>query len=508
MLAQELLSRPDVNPRLSNYLASLAEADLSDHRTPFWGKGDRQPILESWLNVLESNKSRLPGRLMEYELEELANVGPVSPRHALSSRMPGVRAYFDNRPTSYPEGFEVYFERILPGEGKLRPLSFEFALAHMQQNTNSGYPHFTRTRLVVDEVLREAKAQADDLLAAILFTRSTSHGPKVEDTRNRTVWGYPKAWSLREMRYFFPLLDVVSSDATLSALRGTAAVDQAVFSLMEFARFRNVPIYSTDFSGYDTSLGGPLLSQFMVEVAKSYQASNRVEVEALDHALQNMPLLVAPDLAMEGLHGMPSGTTFTNLGDSVIHKAGQKYVARFADAVEAPMSQVQGDDGLLCFDRPVDEQRITDAWQSWHLDDNAEKRYVGYDDCQYLRRYYHRDWPAGGIYPTFRALNSLLGQERFYNEDEWGPDMVIIRAIMILENVKWHPLFAEFVRFVADGDIYRLGSAWPGGLRALLSRRRLAKANSIVGLVPAYNQEQNIRGIFGFQTAQLIQEGV
>ena len=124
----------------------------------------------------------------------------------------------------------------------------------------------------------------------------------------------------------------------------------------------------------------------------------------------------------------------------------------------------------------------------------------------YLQRYYHRD-VKGGMYPTYRALNSLMGQERFFDEDEWGPDMVILRGIMILENAKNSPLFTDLVTFVMDGDKYRLGAAWPGGIDSLLFESNvIQKAESIAGFVPSYNQEDRLRGLRNFETYKFIKE--
>ena len=137
---------------------------------------------------------------------------------------------------------------------------------------------------------------------------------------------------------------------------------------------------------------------------------------------------------------------------------------------------------------------------------NPEKQFEGSDDCLYLQRY-HLKGLKGGIYPSYRVLNSLLGQERFYDPEVWGPDMVILRAIMILENTKHHPAFVDFVHFVQDGDNYRLGASWPGGIDALLGNSDLlSRASGLAGFVPSYNQERRLEGIRGFQTYRIIKE--
>jgi hypothetical protein len=85
--------------------------------------------------------------------------------------------------------------------------------------------------------------------------------------------------------------------------------------------------------------------------------------------------------------------------------------------------------------------------------------------------------------------------------------MVILRAIMILENAKNHPLFRSLVKFVMTGDSYRLGARWPGGLDGLLfGNNVIQRAKSLAGFIPVYNKERNIDGIRSFSTYKLIKE--
>ena len=85
--------------------------------------------------------------------------------------------------------------------------------------------------------------------------------------------------------------------------------------------------------------------------------------------------------------------------------------------------------------------------------------------------------------------------------------MPIMRAIMILENVKHHPLFSQFVRFVQSGDKYRLGADWPGGIDAIVRNSSVLDRARGAGIVPEYNQERRPSGITHFKTYQLIKEG-
>ena len=85
--------------------------------------------------------------------------------------------------------------------------------------------------------------------------------------------------------------------------------------------------------------------------------------------------------------------------------------------------------------------------------------------------------------------------------------MVTLRSIMILENAKYSPLFTDLIEFVMDGDDYRLGAAWPGGIDSLLFESDvIQRAESIAGFIPSYNQEDRLRGLRNFETYKFIKE--
>lgn len=67
-----------------------------------------------------------------------------------------------------------------------------------------------------------------------------------------------------------------------------------------------------------------------------------------------------------------------------------------------------------------------------------------------------------GVYSTYRALGKLMGQERYYDPRIWGPSMVVLRYLSILENCKYSPLFKELIDFVRVRDKYHLGIDIPG----------------------------------------------
>lgn len=115
-----------------------------------------------------------------------------------------------------------------------------------------------------------------------------------------------------------------------------------------------------------------------------------------------------------------------------------------------------------------------------------------------------------GIYSTFRALGRLLGQERYFNDEEVQDDyksLVILRAFSILENCNNHPLFHEFVDFVISGDKYRLGLAIPGFFESLgkKARKFMEITPDILGYTKML-QSDDFRGIENWQVVKYLKE--
>lgn len=126
-----------------------------------------------------------------------------------------------------------------------------------------------------------------------------------------------------------------------------------------------------------------------------------------------------------------------------------------------------GDDGILSFPG-ITAKDVMQVYQLHGQDMNLSKQEESTQFCTYLRRWHHDKYRMNnvcvGVYSTYRALGRLCEQERFYDPEVWGPKMVALRQLSILENCKYHPLREQFVEFCMKGDKYKLGIDIPGFL--------------------------------------------
>lgn len=490
---------------LPPYLSRVERGSDIDIRTPLWGKQDRERIFEPWLHVLEDNASDLPGRLMEIEVDQMTKIGPISVMLPYTERVSDIERYFDY-PTNVNCPLDDYISDLVAqlhgrGEpGRLRPLDKLNAMERLPRNTSSGLPYFARRNKVAQEDLAHANGDWYNF-PAILGWRGQASGIS-GPPKQRVVWMYPQSTNIVEYSYFGPLQDLLLVHPGLSAWTTPDGVDLAVEELLKNAHNSDSYILSSDFSGFDQHLGPPITSLVFDWFSSLFQSTYWEEIDLVREVFQTIELL-APDRLFEGIHGVPSGSVFTNIADSVAHLLMQYHVASSLDQSRDPFCQVQGDDGLFLLHGIKDPMDCVPFFEECGQEMNPDKQFIGKEDCVYLQRYHILNG-SGGMYPTMRALNSLLGQERFHDSDEWDEAYVTLRAIMILENCKHHPLFEEFVAFVADGDKHGLGSKWPGGIKTMLSSKVIAGAAKIPGLVPSYNQERRLDGIFTFETVAVI----
>ena len=116
---------------------------------------------------------------------------------------------------------------------------------------------------------------------------------------------------------------------------------------------------------------------------------------------------------------------------------------------------------------------------------------------------YTKDLYECGVYPIYRALNRLVHLERFTDfskDDLAGRDYFGIRAISILENCKNHPLFRDFVLFIAKRNKYSLLPSAKG----LRKYEKFVYESSGADDIIYHQYGQNTKGFNEFETVKIL----
>lgn len=469
------------NPGLRAYFDRVRKGQPDEYRTPFYKGKSLSQIIQLWDKQLLTIKSQWP-TLYDYEIDLSEKVGPLSVMQPLDQRLDDIRSYYDlislDQVPISQEALTAVLREWKQVAG-LRIRSQDRTVRVMKKSTNSGSPYFTKRKLVVKDTVpctvyqdgqswRQRLNHSDWGACAILGWRGQEGGPDLTDTKQRVVWMFPFAVNIQELQVYQPLIEAFQSSQSVPAWVSMECVDREITSLFDTKGDSDV-IICTDFMKFDQHFNRVCqeAARYLISFLFGNDASIKHWLRDVYPIKYNIALAYSWDHLFVGPHGMGSGSGGTNADETLTHRALQHEAALNAGKVLNPHSQCLGDDGVLTYPGcNVDD--VMHTYVSHGLEMNPSKQYVSTQDCTYLRRWHHKDYRENGVcvgvYATMRALGRLCEQERFYDPEVWGPKMVALRQLSIIENVKYHPLRNEFADFCMQGDKFRLGLDIPGFL--------------------------------------------
>lgn len=494
------------NLGLSSYFGRVRRGYDKEIRTRFFNpklptskvqKKTLSEILDDWIQHLEPLKAKWPG-MYEFEMDLAKKVGPMSIMLPLDKRMKDIDSYYesillDSKPIS-----RKAIDLVCEEWSQVRPLrirSQKETVELMKKSTSSGSPFYDKKRDVVTDtvpctIYRTSRNGFEDVVqvlprgkwcaCAILGWRGQEGGPEADDVKQRVVFMFPFSVNVRELQFYQVLIERAQALNLVPAWVSMEAVDQRITRLFDTKRPRD-RIVCTDFTKFDQHFN-PVMQDAARQVFNYLLVHDRDSSNWLESVFPikyNIPLAYDFGKIRYGAHGMGSGSGGTNADETVAHRALQYEAALRHRKMLNPNSMCLGDDGILTYPG-ITAKDVTDSYTEHGLEMNLSKQSESEVECTYLRRYHHRDYRQDGVcvgvYSTCRALGRLAEQERYYDADVWGPKMVALRQLSILENVKYHPLREEFVDYCMQGDAYRLGVDIPGFLDNIDQEAKKAKA--------------------------------
>lgn len=438
---------------------------------------DVKDMVEAVLDAVE-----LTDFLRQVELDNRERMGPRSLAKPWAERKESLLAYFDKSDYD-PGGFGQH-------SGSLRPSDVASVSKSLIKSSSAGLPYLERKGNVLGDAISNWQSQ-EGVYPCMLYTRTQEQG------KTRNVWGYPISDTIAEQRYYMPWSRYERDLQWRSALRGPEAVDNHVTQLLRAKSSRD-KLVTLDFSAFDASIQPEYSYEAFAVIAALFQPSYHAELYGLFRRFVTIPVFT-PDGEVSGIHGVPSGSSWTNTIDS--------FVQFLASGSRVSRCQVQGDDGvyLVAHDRL---ETFRDRFTSIGLTVNDEKSHV-FDgvECMFLQRYYHPTYKSveddtvlGGVYSAYRAFTRIKYLEHWSNFERMeisGRDFFSLRTIMILENCKHHPAFEDLVRIAhaLDGEGLRFSNE---GVKAY-SRSLESKARAGVISATAFDQ-----GVNSFKTLKVL----
>nr|UUA79516.1 RNA-dependent RNA polymerase [Picobirnavirus sp.] len=462
------------NPGLRSYFERVVQGQPDEYRTTFFKGRSVNQILAGWMPHILSLQDKWPS-LVEFEKDLAKKVGPMSIMKPLSERMEDIDSYYDSILLESKPLSDASIAAVVTEWSQVRGLRIrgeKSTIDKMKKSTNSGSPYFIKRRLAIDKTVPcFVKINDQEVVqildghdwksCAVLGWRGQEGGESPEDVKQRVVWMFPLAVNIQELRLYQPLIESAQRFNLVPAWVSMEAVDERITRLFDTKPSDDV-IVCTDFSKFDQHFNADMSRAAETIISRLLTTST----ESSSWLSDVFPIKYMIPLAYNfgeiryGAHGMGSGSGGTNADETLVHRALQYEAAQSHGKILNPNSMCLGDDGILTYPG-ITAKDVMQTYTAHGQEMNLDKQYESKQDCTYLRRWHHKDYRIDGIcvgvYSTARALGRLAEQERYYDPEDWGPKMVALRQLSILENIKYHPLREEFVDYCMKGDKYRLG---------------------------------------------------
>nr|UYL95500.1 MAG: RNA-dependent RNA polymerase [Bangxi Parti tick virus 1] len=276
-------------------------------------------------------------------------------------------------------------------------------------DSNSGFPHFERKSNIEETIRKEGRtwlhhAKTKDytrvpMLPASLGTRGAL-SPE-DDPKTRLVWMYPAAVTVAEGCYAQPLIAKMYTEKAHLFLTGTESRYRTTKFLSLISEDKEEYGVGLDFSSFDTF---PV--QFLIDDAfkilgqnishgSYWDKTNGVMTAGIDdlrnfdrvkarseHAFQvitdyfkHTPILLPNGRVVRKHIGVPSGSHFTNLIDSVVNRILQKTFALYTDRSIRDLV-TNGDDSAFHVTSTHAKNLLADAevfFRKWRMTCKPEK---------------------------------------------------------------------------------------------------------------------------------------
>lgn len=487
------------NNGLRNYLVNLEKGREATPHSWLYEREESTKTLEHWLDILKQldSGSESEKRIYQFDLKQVEKFGP-------QGEVPPVKEALQVE--SFQEQFvltdvDVVKKRSLDQIFNKRPHSIEYrefntVIDDMRARdtlvTNSGWNLFIRREKAKIRSIQDAKSGVAWTYPAIILFRKY-YG------KLRAVWMFPMSMNLLEYRATQPLQQWIGQTTKyVTPWRGFEDVK---------ARFTELwTAHPYAFGGDTTAMDAHMQRPQNEAVAAAFSPlfnNPQLATESLLH-VNDIDIVVGTDaIIRDQSHGVASGSGWTQLCETIFQMIKfDEFIRRKGLNLTVEDGMGIGDDYVWFFDEKPDSQEIVDFWAEDGLPGKEEKQSNDEGFCTFLQRLFIKNYMSredskvlGGVYPTVRALESLLWPEKFHNPKLWSSDMFCVRCFMILENTVDHPLFEDFVKFVVAGqkDLLPFAKSSASAQNSALARSRL-----LPGLNPSYNQEKREKPLSEF----------
>lgn len=504
----EVISR---NNGLSLYLENLQTGRQSTPHSWLYEKEDAETTLKRWIPLMKEGNQKSPFS-EDFNMFDLAQVKKFMPQGAVppfeSKEVADVIEPLYT-PTEYdqPDALSKWFDKaesfgkeVFRQTRRADPLSYSSVIDDIRirdgLNTNSGFPRFTRRNRVKEEEIKDAiTGNAFSYPAIILF--------RFYYGKLRPVWMYPMSMNLVEMSFQQPIQRALQ-ESPLEWVREylTPWAGYEYVKRVLTKQWSGQQVDGGDTTKMDAHMRPAQLNLVFHIVKWLFQEKYWADLQKAILQVNTIDLLISDRYVIEGVHGLASGSAWTQLSETVL----QLFMAWNAGVI----GQGIGDDFYWITDMSAEE--LVNYLGEFGLPANADKQSIADESLTFLQRMNHQSFFSrddskvlGSYYPTIRALLSMLLPEKFHKPKDWNSDMFCTRNYTILENCVDDPCFDEFLAFVVHGQKDMI----PFAKKTASELDRVQKeARKVPGLFPSYNQEKLEKPLSSFTSIQLVKKNL
>lgn len=294
---------------------------------------------------------------------------------------------------------------------KVQPLQLE--AVPYEGSKNSGLPFLAKKQDVYEVTLQRAKACMSGACPppVVMFHR----GKNVDVAR--PVFALPFEWHLVEGRFFYPLQECLLSFNNPYLVGRHSFEVGAKLNEIQYAAY----VLEMDYSGFDGSLSGLLINSAF-RILRQCLILDDADAQLWDRVVSYF--ITAPIVCPDGRvyygrrHGVPSGSMFTQMIDTICNAIIIEYVAT---RLHLKLSQYVcvGDDSVVGLDSSVSISEITAMAKELGINVSETKtRLIDTSAGHYSPIHFlgHEWQPGLGTRRTEDTLERLLAPERVHKE--------------------------------------------------------------------------------------------
>jgi hypothetical protein len=460
------LDQPDsVVEVILGYFSSMVVGEDKEFVAPMFNHLDYDEIRSMFEEISVKHE---PEWLREWSANEW---GKLKPR----SNVPGYPTWalrlheqmqtvpnFDVDEAIRQRAFDFVVDVLIPRRHSLRPATVDTALKGMDLTTNSGTFYFTRRSRVVAERYRELAAEAlacsqGDSAHNTLYIGGTraKEGSGDTPTGARPIMMASFPANLFAARYQQPLINHVRGAKWFPSMTGP---------LKDASRLRDIlstslhPVLSGDITSFDFSVHLKKLEEFREFLKLAFQKSYHNEIDNVS-AQMTEAVLVWPDSVFSPKHFVKSGSTMTNMADSVINAIDIVYNIMTLGFKGGDVDFiVNGDDFVLTLPVPLEEYSMVSEQHGMVL--QPDKQVVTGQGVNYAAFNAAAMLKGDGRYlkSVPRIARSLVYPERIPALTELGQSLRVITIMHLMEE---HDAYFPILELLFSLDRQKLGYGNP-----------------------------------------------